>query len=119
VLIAASGQGNGGCSTGLNGELEHHGHRVNFTSFAEDIDATPLFKGAPDDRSLLQNSTFEERDGEVVLVARGPISKLAFENRAIRKAARPRAGNPASQWPSSSKRGTWMSRVPSACSLVL
>ena len=44
------------------------------------IDAT-LFKGAPDDRSLLQNSTFEERDGEVVLVARGQISRLAFENR--------------------------------------
>ena len=32
-------------------------------------------------RSLVQNATFEERDGEIVLVARGSISKLAFENR--------------------------------------
>jgi len=32
-------------------------------------------------RTLIRDSAFEERDGEVVLVARGQISRLAFENR--------------------------------------
>jgi len=41
------GKGTVDAPRGLNGELEHHGHRVNFTSFAEDIEATPLFKGLP------------------------------------------------------------------------
>jgi hypothetical protein len=53
------------------------GYTVNFTSFAEDIDATPLLKGAPDDRCqcphwgyVLRGSlTFRYADREEVFEA--------------------------------------------------
>jgi hypothetical protein len=53
------------------------GYNVNFTSFAEDIDATPLLKGAPDDRCqcphwgyvLSGEVTFAYADGEEKFVA--------------------------------------------------
>jgi hypothetical protein len=53
------------------------GYTVNFTSFAEDIDATPLMKGLPDDRCQCPHwgyvvsgrMTFRYADGEEVFEA--------------------------------------------------
>jgi hypothetical protein len=45
---SATGGGEFGPVTDRSGQLE--GYTVNFTSFHEDIDATPLLKGLPDDR---------------------------------------------------------------------
>ena len=53
------------------------GYTVNFTSFAEDVDATPLMKGLPDDRCQCPHwgyvvsgrMTFRYADGEEVFEA--------------------------------------------------
>ena len=45
---SATGGGEFGPVTDRSGVLEDYS--VNFTSFHEDIDATPLLKGLPDDR---------------------------------------------------------------------
>jgi Cupin domain len=45
---SATGGGEFGPVTDRSGQLE--GYTVSFTSFHEDIDATPLLKGLPDDR---------------------------------------------------------------------
>jgi hypothetical protein len=58
-----------------HGEVE--GYTVNFTSFREDIDATPLMKGLPDDRCQCPHwgyvvsgkVTFRYADGEEVFEA--------------------------------------------------
>src|SRR3954471_7940594 len=45
---SATGGGEFGPVTDRSDQIE--GYTVNFTSFAEDLDATPLLKGLPDDR---------------------------------------------------------------------
>lgn|SRR5215207_6462568 len=45
---SATGGGEFGPVTDRSDEVE--GYAINFTSFREDIDATPLLKGLPDDR---------------------------------------------------------------------
>jgi hypothetical protein len=45
---SATGGGEFGPVTDRSGQVD--GYTVNFTSFAEDVDPTPLMKGLPDDR---------------------------------------------------------------------
>lgn len=71
----ATGGGEFGPVTDLSDEVD--GYTVNFTSFAQDIDGTPLMKGLPDDRCqcphwgyvLSGRMTFRYGDGEEVVEA--------------------------------------------------
>ena len=72
---SAAGGGAFGPVTDRSDQLE--GYTVNFTSFAEDVDATPLMKGLPDDRCQCPHwgyvvsgrMTFRYADGEEVFEA--------------------------------------------------
>ena len=67
---SATGGGEFGPVTDRSEQIE--GYTVNFTSFAQDVDATPLMKGLPDDRCqcphwgyvLSGRTTFRYADGE-------------------------------------------------------
>src|SRR3954451_21869967 len=71
----ATGGGEFGPVTDRSDQLD--GYTVNFTSFAEDADATPLMKGLPDDRCqcphwgyvISGRMTFCYGDGEEVFEA--------------------------------------------------
>jgi hypothetical protein len=72
---SATGGGEFGPVTDLSDEVD--GYTVNFTSFAQDIDGTPLMKGLPDDRCQCPHwgyvvsgkMTFRYADGEEVFEA--------------------------------------------------
>jgi hypothetical protein len=69
---SATGGGEFGPVMDRSDQIE--GYTVNFTSFAEDVDATPLMKGLPDDRCQCPHCgyvvsgkmTFRYADGEEV-----------------------------------------------------
>ena len=72
---SATQGGEFGPVTDRNDDVE--GYRIGFTSFREDIDATPLLKGLPDDRCqcphwgyvITGKVTFRYADGEEVFEA--------------------------------------------------
>jgi Cupin domain len=72
---SATGGGEFGPVTDRSDQIE--GYTVNFTSFAQDVDATPLMKGLPDDRCQCPHwgyvvsgqMTFRYGDGEEVFEA--------------------------------------------------
>lgn len=72
---SATGGGEFGPVTDRSHQIESY--TVNFTSFAEDVDATPLMKGLPDDRCqcphwgyvISGRMTFRYADGEEVFEA--------------------------------------------------
>ena len=66
------------------------GYTVNFTSFREDIDGTPLLKGLPDDRCQCPHWGYVIT-GRIDLPLRGPRGGLRGRRRVLH-AARPRPG---------------------------
>ena len=101
---SATGGGDYGAVLDRSEDVE--GYTINFVSFRQDIDATPLYKGLPDDRCQCPHwgyvvsgaVTFQYADGEEVLRGRrgvlhpaGPHPGQARARHRVR-AVQPRGG---------------------------